>query len=391
MAGILVVNGVEVLVPAPPGYVVDFDNPERQYVMEHYLIFGILGPLAFIALMQRFYTKIFLAKALQIDDAFMFLAWVSSVATQAGMVHTVAMKALGCHMWEVPLETYKTSTLITYVTAGIFMLCNGFTKLSLLTFYLHLSPQRWWRIAVWTSIVIVALYTVIITVMLFVHCTPVSKAYDVLMVGGSCINVGILYIATAVSNIVTDVLLFVLPIPMVVRLRMGIFPKVGAIVIFAIGSMTVGTSIVRLVFLLDVLATQDLTWDAARANIWSLIEANLFIICGSMPTLRKFFKHFAPKLMGASSANMSGPNYASGYAKKDTNTGANAFSRKVRSQYDRYEDNEMQVFQSMDRDQDNKSPNNVHQISVDGGGDVQPDNNSEKAILQTKTFTVRYD
>ncbi|RBQ86279.1 hypothetical protein VDGD_20771 [Verticillium dahliae] len=76
MSGIPVVNGVEVLVPAPPGYVVDFDNPQRQYVMEHYLIFGILGPLAFIALMQRFYTKMFLAKGLQIDDAFMFLAWV---------------------------------------------------------------------------------------------------------------------------------------------------------------------------------------------------------------------------------------------------------------------------------------------------------------------------
>ncbi|CRK46849.1 hypothetical protein BN1723_020150, partial [Verticillium longisporum] len=107
-----------------------------------------------------------------------------------------------------------------------------------------------------------------------------------------------------------------------------------------------------------------------------------------MPTLRKFFKHFAPKLMGASSTNMSGPNYASGYANKEMNTAPNAFSRKVRSQYDRYEDNEMQVFRSMDRDEDNKSPNNVHQISVDGGGDVQPDNNSEKAILQTKTFTV---
>lgn len=40
------------------------------------------------------------------------------------------------------------------------MLCNGFTKLSLLTFYLGLSPQQWWRIAVWISITVVALYTV---------------------------------------------------------------------------------------------------------------------------------------------------------------------------------------------------------------------------------------
>jgi hypothetical protein len=87
-------NGVRTLVPAPEGYVVDFDNPQQQYVLEHYIITGILGPLAFVALCQRYYTKIFLSKGLQIDDgkhfdedagtmltsaAFMFLAWVSGL------------------------------------------------------------------------------------------------------------------------------------------------------------------------------------------------------------------------------------------------------------------------------------------------------------------------
>jgi hypothetical protein len=31
------------------------------------------------------------------------------------------------------------------------------------------------------------------------------------------------------------------------------------------------------------------------------VEVNLFIICGCMPTFRKFFKRFAPKWMGCSS------------------------------------------------------------------------------------------
>lgn len=92
MSGFPEVNGVQVVMEAPEGWVVDFENPTRQYVLEHYLIFGILDPLAFIALMQRFYVKIFLSKGLQIDDGecgshqlgtrlthtgFMLLAWVS--------------------------------------------------------------------------------------------------------------------------------------------------------------------------------------------------------------------------------------------------------------------------------------------------------------------------
>lgn len=54
--------------------------------MEHYLIFGIMGTLAFIALCQRFYTKMFLSKGLSIDDLFMFLAWCTSLTTQSLMV-----------------------------------------------------------------------------------------------------------------------------------------------------------------------------------------------------------------------------------------------------------------------------------------------------------------
>ena len=149
------------------------------------------------------------------------------------------------------------------------MLCNGFTKLSLLTFYLQLSPQRWWKVAVWCGIGVVTAATTVITLMTWIHCTPVDKAYKPTMEEGTCLDVGILYIATAVSNIVTDVYLCCLPIPMVLQLKMSSFQKAGAIMIFGIGSMTVATSIVRLVYLLKVLDAQDLTWDAAHANVWS--------------------------------------------------------------------------------------------------------------------------
>lgn len=157
----------------------------------------------------------------------------------------------------------------TYIGAPVFMLCNGFTKLSLLTFYLHLSPQFYFRVAVWISIGIVATYTTVITVLMVFHCNPVKKAFDFTITGGVCMDAGILYMATAVSNIVTDIMLFVLPIRTIMGLRMGLGQKLGAIFIFAIGSMTVATSIVRLALLPPVLKSTDPSWDAAPANIWT--------------------------------------------------------------------------------------------------------------------------
>lgn len=68
MSGFPVTNGVTTVVPPPEGYVVDFDNPQQRMLLQHYLVFGIGGPLALIALCQRYYTKIWLSKGLQIDD-----------------------------------------------------------------------------------------------------------------------------------------------------------------------------------------------------------------------------------------------------------------------------------------------------------------------------------
>lgn len=135
----------------------------------------------------------------------------------------------------MPLTRYEKYSLQSYVAAAVFMLCNGCTKLSLLTFYLHLSPQKWFRVCVWTSIVIVSLYTIIITSLLFFHCTPPQKAFR-FETEGTCIDVAILYMATAVSNVVTDLILFALPIPMVYQLHMPAQQKIGAIVVFGIGS-----------------------------------------------------------------------------------------------------------------------------------------------------------
>lgn len=68
MSAFPVTDGVTTFSAPPDGYVVNFDHPQQQKVMEHYLLFGIGGTFAFIALLQRFYTKIYLSKGLQIDD-----------------------------------------------------------------------------------------------------------------------------------------------------------------------------------------------------------------------------------------------------------------------------------------------------------------------------------
>lgn len=56
------------------------------------------------------------------------------------------------------------------------------------------------------------------------------------MTEGSCVDRTAVYICTAALGIATDVILLVMPIPMIVRLQMPSRQKVGLILLFAVGS-----------------------------------------------------------------------------------------------------------------------------------------------------------
>lgn len=73
MSGFPVTDGVTTFLPPPEVYVVDFKHPQQQHEIDHYLIFGFLGGLAFLCLAQRLYTKHFLTGGLKIDDCMLEL------------------------------------------------------------------------------------------------------------------------------------------------------------------------------------------------------------------------------------------------------------------------------------------------------------------------------
>ena len=63
-----IVNGTVTVLEAPKGYVIDFDNPQTQYVTESYAIVAVEMTLGFLFLVQRLYTKAVLMKSFQLED-----------------------------------------------------------------------------------------------------------------------------------------------------------------------------------------------------------------------------------------------------------------------------------------------------------------------------------
>lgn len=115
--------------------------------------------------------------------------------------------------------------------------CLGLAKFSMLLFYYRMSKLRWLRILSMCIAVIVVGYSISTVFALIFPCKPIAKAWDVTIVEGSCINRGAVYIVQAVTNIVTDVLILLLPVPMVWKLQMPFIQKIGLGFIFIVGSL----------------------------------------------------------------------------------------------------------------------------------------------------------
>lgn len=110
-------------------------------------------------------------------------------------------------------------------------------KLSLLFFYLRITPQLWFLRTTKMLMWIIVAYTVGITLSNLFACRPIQAAWDGSIVDRQCINTGALYIATAALNITTDITMLILPIPVVMPLQMSKRQKAEVVGIFALGSL----------------------------------------------------------------------------------------------------------------------------------------------------------
>lgn len=62
------VSGVQTLMSAPPGYIIDFKHQQRQAVHEAYWIAGVGALVSLLLMFQRLYTKMVFVGELQWDD-----------------------------------------------------------------------------------------------------------------------------------------------------------------------------------------------------------------------------------------------------------------------------------------------------------------------------------
>ncbi|KAL4779283.1 hypothetical protein BJX76DRAFT_361956 [Aspergillus varians] len=289
-------------VPVPPGetYDPDFSHPWLYIESRAVVVAGLVFCTVCLAL--RVYTKAVLLHKFGWDDVCIIGAWLFSIVTQALCLYGYQYGGIGIHMWNITPQMMLDFQKGVFAAGVVYVPALGFAKGSLIILYYRIvAQQKVYRYSLYAISAVVVGYSVAISIALIFACTPIERAWNG-AVEGSCIDRNGLYIATAVTNTVTDVALILVPIPVVVSLNMPTIQKVGLFFMFVIGCATVITSIIRLVTLFPFLKSEDKTYRIAWTDLWINVEANFIIICACLPFLRHFLRRYAPKLIGENSS-----------------------------------------------------------------------------------------
>ncbi|TKA65269.1 hypothetical protein B0A49_11221 [Cryomyces minteri] len=228
-----------------------------------------------------------------ISTSFVFLAvrFATRLKTRSVGQDDSTKYGLGKHsdqQHDSDVEPYQKLLLV----AGFFYyLGNTLVKLSLLVFYLRLEDRRAFRYAVFAMLFIIGAFGFGRCVAALCQCVPLSHLWNPKQ-PGTCIHVVISYYVNGGIMMVTDLVIYLMPIQFLWRMEMPLKQKIGMFCLFMIGGCVCGASAVRLFLCHRLVVRGDATWNLASIYIWSSIELHGGICASCVPFFRAFQRQF---------------------------------------------------------------------------------------------------
>ncbi|KAJ6263723.1 hypothetical protein Dda_2293 [Drechslerella dactyloides] len=161
--------------------------------------------------------------------------------------------------------------------------CHFFIKSSLLLFYYRLSPKPWFRIAVVVTAVVNAAHTISNFLAVLFSCKPIIWS-DALFTAKCGVDRVALSLSGVVIFMFLDVVIVILPIPIVWRLQLKKREKLLTLGLFGLGFFVCFASGMKVARLHALAYDVDTTWQIENFQ-WTLVELNVGIICACAPAL----------------------------------------------------------------------------------------------------------
>lgn len=272
-----------------------------------------LLPIAIICVALRLWVRMRWLKKSWYDDWLMVAAVIFSAGTTVLVILATQLYGWNVHVWDLPLTKMETGRQASMAGQTLFVLASSFVKMSILTSYFRIAPEKsLFRKLVWATFALVFAAFIVFLVALWVQCIPISSYWTLTADHRDCIPEGPPLLVQSTLNVITDFMIYALPIPTLFRLSLPWNQRIGLIILFSIGGVIVVAGSFRAYWVHFVLfETYDVTWEGFQIWVWTAVETNVGVICGCIPSLKPLL--FPSRARNQGSKNRSGP-YGSGHS-----------------------------------------------------------------------------
>ncbi|KKK12094.1 hypothetical protein AOCH_000035 [Aspergillus ochraceoroseus] len=226
--------------------------------------------VASVAVGLRLFTRIYLVCAPGWDDWILLLAMITDYVFFAWIV-VENHYGLGEHAHDLHPDELRSQLKALWITIPLYNLSLNLTKVSILLLYLRIFTTKTYRILLIAVLVFVICTGLWMVFSALLFCLPVQSFWDP-TIEHTCLSKPVVWSLNAALQIVTDLTIVLLPMPLLATLRIPPRQKICLMFVFALD-------------------------DNGPAATWSFVESNVALVCASLPVLRPLLVRVFPHLM----------------------------------------------------------------------------------------------
>ncbi|KAF7173264.1 hypothetical protein CNMCM5623_005491 [Aspergillus felis] len=259
----------------------------------------VLVAFATLALVLRFVSRHIRQSNIWWDDG----CCVGSMLHTYGMLamhYHYARVGMRNHATEIPGENLAVILKMLIVYQVVYYNAMVLAKLSYLFFYLRIFVTKGFRIAAWVCMGCACAYWAGSMLQIFLICQPFERNWNPTL-PGHCASQNVAFSTIGAFNLMTDVMIMVLPLHFIWKLQMSTATKLALYGIFGMGLFISAITIIR-IRVLTTVDFLDLPYSMIWAAFWSVTEPALANLNACVPMLRPVFKAAFPTLFASRKA-----------------------------------------------------------------------------------------
>ncbi|KAI1412961.1 hypothetical protein F5Y13DRAFT_162195 [Hypoxylon sp. FL1857] len=278
-----------------PDGIYNFIDPPNDNLTFYAALFTCLA-VACALFLIRTYSRLFCVKVVRIEDylgviAFGFYLGYVYCCYRMTEVHGGYVHQWNYRMKDMPEFIRSGFLATTFLFASLL-----FLKAAILLEWMHIFASHTRNLFFWTCqflLWIHILFNFSIIVAFNAKCKPYEKNWNSLL-PGTCVDYKPIDVASAIFNLVADVLIFILPQKVIWSLRMSLNRKIGLSIVFTMGVLTCMCGAFRLYWTFVYQNSPDATYNLCPFALWCLAEVTVGFLVFCMPATPKALATLSP-------------------------------------------------------------------------------------------------